>query len=129
MLRVVVAYTPRVAASVADIKSIIDLAIAETNESYTNSGVKINAELAYAYQVNYQESGSHDTDLRNFRTPNDSVMDEVHALRGRVQSGCLRAANRQPLVLWAGLSDPRGREHCVCRGSLHVRYWVLFISA
>jgi hypothetical protein len=81
VLRVVVAYTPRVAASVADIKSIIDLAIAETNESYTNSGVKINAELAYAYQVNYQESGSHDTDLRNFRTPNDSVMDEVHALR------------------------------------------------
>ncbi len=80
-LRILVAYTPRVAAAVQDINATIDLAISETNDGYERSGVKLRAELAYAYQVNYQESNSHDTDLANFRTPNDSIMDEVHALR------------------------------------------------
>src|ERR1700738_3333099 len=81
VLRILVAYTPRVAAAEADITSFINLAIAETNLSYANSHINIRAELAYAYQVNYQESGSHDTDLERFRNKNDSMMDEVHDLR------------------------------------------------
>lgn len=80
-LRVLIAYTPRVAATIADMKSFIDLALAETNEGYANSGVKVRAELAHAYVVNYQESGSQDRDLLNFRTRDDSIMDEVHSLR------------------------------------------------
>lgn len=80
-LRVLVAYTPRVAASVTDIDSLIKLAIAETNEGYSNSDVKLRAELAHAYRVNYQESGNQNMDLMNFRTRGDSIMDEVHTLR------------------------------------------------
>jgi hypothetical protein len=81
VLRILVAYTPRVAAGQGDINAFINLAIAETNLSYTNSHVNIRAELAYAYQVNYQESGSHDTDLDHFRNKDDLIMDEVHDLR------------------------------------------------
>ena len=81
VLRVLVAYTPRVAAAFIDVDSFINLAIAETNHSYTNSLINIRAELAYAHRVNYRESASHDTDLSNFRENNDSVMDEVHHLR------------------------------------------------
>ena len=80
-LRVLVAYTPKVAAAVHDVDAMIRLAVEETNLGYANSNINLRAELAYEYQVNYQESGSHDTDLMNFRTPNDSLMDEVHQLR------------------------------------------------
>jgi hypothetical protein len=80
-LRVLVAYTPKVAAAVPDVDSFINLAVAETNLSYTNSKIAIRAELAHAYKVNYQESGSHDTDVENFRNNSDSLMDEVHGLR------------------------------------------------
>ncbi|MEP6705913.1 MAG: M12 family metallo-peptidase [Pyrinomonadaceae bacterium] len=81
VLRVLVAYTPSVAAARPDINAFIDLAIAETNLSYTNSQVNIRAELAHAYQVSYQESSNQDSDLVLFRNNNDSVMDEVHNLR------------------------------------------------
>jgi hypothetical protein len=81
ILRILVAYTPKVAAGNPDVNALINLAIAETNLGYTNSQINIRAELAYAYQVNYQESTSHDTDLDNFRNNNDSIMDEVHDIR------------------------------------------------
>jgi peptidyl-Asp metalloendopeptidase len=85
-LRVLVAYTPRVAANIADMKSFIDLALAETNDGYANSGVKVRVELAHAQLVNYQESGSQDRDLLNFRTRGDSIMDEIHTLRDAHQA-------------------------------------------
>lgn len=81
VLRILVAYTPKVAASTSDINAFINLAVAETNLSYTNSQVNMRAELAYAYKVDYQESDSHDTDLSNFRSNTDSFMNEVHDLR------------------------------------------------
>lgn len=81
VLRVLVAYTPRVAAAVQDIDAVVRLAIDETNLSYTNSKVNFRAELAHTYQVSYQESGNQEADLRNFRTTNDSLMDEIHGLR------------------------------------------------
>jgi len=81
VLRVLVAYTPRVAAARPDILPFIDVAINETNTGYERSGVNLRAELAHAYQVDYQESDSQDQDLEKFRGANDSVMDEVHELR------------------------------------------------
>ena len=80
-LRILVAYTPKVATAFSDVNAFIDLAISETNLGYTNSKVNLRAELAYVHQVDYKESGSHDTDLDNFRTANDAMMDEVHQLR------------------------------------------------
>jgi hypothetical protein len=80
-LRVLVAYTPNVAAAYTDVGSLIDLAIAETNLSYTNSKVNIRAQLAHAYQVDYKESGNQDTDVANFLGREDSFMNEVHELR------------------------------------------------
>lgn len=80
-MRILVAYTPKVAAAFSDIDSFIGLAISETNLGYINSQVNIRAELAYAYQVDYKESGNQDTDLANFRNTRDSIMDEVHEFR------------------------------------------------
>lgn len=85
-LRVLVAYTPRVANSMIDIDSLIRLAVTETNQGYTNSHVKLQAETAYTLLVNYQESGNQHTDLVNFRSRGDSLMDEVHALRDTYQA-------------------------------------------
>jgi peptidyl-Asp metalloendopeptidase len=85
-LRILVAYTPRVATARPDIESFINLAIAETNLGYTNSHVNIRAELAHSCQVNYQESGNQESDLARFLSKNDSIMDEVHTLRDQYKA-------------------------------------------
>lgn len=80
-IRVLVAYTQGVAAKHADMTSFINLAMAETNQGYANSGIAITSELALATQVTYSETGDFDTDLARFRTKNDGYMDNVHSLR------------------------------------------------
>lgn len=81
VLNVLVAYTPAVAAAVTDVDGMIQLALAEENLSFRNSGVLLQARLVYSYKTNYVETGNFDTDLKRFREPGDGVMDEVHALR------------------------------------------------
>ncbi|MGH6935362.1 MAG: zinc-dependent metalloprotease family protein, partial [Methylocella sp.] len=81
VIRVLVAYTPAVAAAHSDIGSFVQLAVDESNTSYQNSQITPRLELAHSYQVNYTESGDFDTNLRRFRENNDGFMDEVHALR------------------------------------------------
>ncbi|MEK8030797.1 M12 family metallo-peptidase [Ideonella sp. DXS29W] len=64
---VLVAYTPSARASVADIKATIDLAVAESNQSYLNSGVNIQLRLVDSFELNYSESGkSYNTILNDF---------------------------------------------------------------
>lgn len=80
-IRVLVAYTPSVAAKHANMASFIDLAMAETAQGYTNSGVNITLELATTLQVSYTETGNFDTDLTRFRGTSDGYMDNVHTVR------------------------------------------------
>ncbi|MBI2381733.1 MAG: hypothetical protein HYV16_13360 [Gammaproteobacteria bacterium] len=79
--RILVAYTPAVAAKHGNMGSFINLAIAETNQGYGNSGVNITAELAASVQVSYTETGNFDTDLSRFRGTSDGYMDNIHTLR------------------------------------------------
>jgi hypothetical protein len=80
---VLVVYTPASMARYGTdgIRSLINLAIAETNQAYLNSGVATRLRLAGTALVNYTESGSMQTDLSRVTSPTDGYMDEVHALR------------------------------------------------
>lgn len=80
-IRVLVNYTPAAAAASANISSLIDLAVAESNTGYTNSGVSITLQLAAKAQTSYTESGDFNTDLTRYRSTSDGYMDEIHATR------------------------------------------------
>jgi len=64
---VLVAYTPAAKSSVSDIDATIQLAVAEANQSYANSGINITLNLVDSFQVNYSEAGkTYDTILADF---------------------------------------------------------------
>ncbi|NVJ50671.1 MAG: pre-peptidase C-terminal domain-containing protein [Gammaproteobacteria bacterium] len=79
-IRILVGYTTAAKNAVSDIQGLIELAVAETNTGYSNSGVNATMTLAHTYELNYNES-NFSTDLAYFRNPNDGVMDEVHGKR------------------------------------------------
>ena len=79
-IKVLVAYTSAANSAVSDMQGLIELAVAETNTGYSNSGVDATMTLVHTYQVSYNES-NFNTDLSYFRNNNDGVMDEVHGKR------------------------------------------------
>jgi hypothetical protein len=83
-IRVMVHYTPSAASASGNISSLIDLAVAESNQGYTNSGVLIDLFLATKAQVSYTESGSFSTDLSRYRGTSDGYMDSIHTTRNSV---------------------------------------------
>jgi hypothetical protein len=60
---------------------LIDLAIAETNQSYQNSLITQRLNLVHREEVSYTESGDIDTDLGRLTNSSDGYMDNVHTLR------------------------------------------------
>jgi hypothetical protein len=83
-IRVMVHYTPSAASASGNISALIDLAVAESNTGYTNSGVLIDLFLATKAQVSYTESGSFSTDLSRYRGTTDGYMDSIHTTRNSV---------------------------------------------
>ncbi|MES1245900.1 MAG: M12 family metallo-peptidase [Acidobacteriota bacterium] len=83
-IRVMVHYTPSAASASGNISSLIDLAVAESNQGYTNSGVLIDLFLATKAQVSYTESSSFSTDLSRYRGTSDGYMDSIHTTRNSV---------------------------------------------
>jgi hypothetical protein len=66
-ISVLVAYTTAARTAVFDIAATIQLAVAEANQSYQNSGINIKLNLADSFEVSYSESGkSFDTILSDF---------------------------------------------------------------
>jgi hypothetical protein len=80
-IRVMVNYTAAAAAASGDINGLIDLAVAETNQGYDNSGVQIDLILANKSQVTYTETGIDSTDLARYRGTSDGYMDSIHSTR------------------------------------------------
>lgn len=78
---VLVVYTPAAASAAGNIDTVIQLAIDETNDSYTNSDISTSVNLAHKESVMYTESGSFATDLSRLRATNDGYMDGVHDVR------------------------------------------------
>ncbi len=76
----VAATTDAISSYGGDMRALVDLAIAETNQGYVNSGVDIKMELANYRTVDYNSVG-FDTDLKRFRNTNDGFFDDIHASR------------------------------------------------
>lgn len=81
VIRVMVNYTPTVAAQSGDVSGLIALAVAESNQGYSNSAVTITMQLASTSQVSYSETGNFDTDLARYRGTSDGYMDSIHSQR------------------------------------------------
>jgi hypothetical protein len=84
VIRVMVHYTSSAASASGNIGALIDLAVAESNQGYTNSGVSITMQLATKAQVTYTQSGSFSTDLSRYRGTADGYMDSIHTTRNSV---------------------------------------------
>ncbi len=83
---VLVAWTPAARSAVggtSSIQALIDLAVLETNTSYSNAQVSMQLRLVYSDEVTYTESGSMSTDLSRLRNTSDGIMDVVHTWRNQ----------------------------------------------
>ncbi len=83
LIDVLVVYTPASRARYGEsgINALIDLAIAETNQAYTNSQIGTQLRLVYRGEINYVETPLMDIDLGRLQNANDGYLDEVHGLR------------------------------------------------
>ena len=77
----VVATNAAVTAYGGNMQSLVQLAVAESNQGYVNSNVGITMQLAGYETTSYTESGSFDTDLARFRGTSDGYMDSIHTSR------------------------------------------------
>jgi hypothetical protein len=107
VIRVMVHYTAAAASASGNISSLIDLAVAESNQGYTNSGVTITLQLATKAQVTYTESGNFTTDLSRYRGTADGYMDSIHTTRNSVTAdvGVLLINNTQYCGLASGIGS------------------------
>ena len=82
---ILVVYTPSArekAGGTTAIENLIDLAVVETNQSYSNSGISQRLTLQEAQEVAYSEAGfSWPTTLSRLAGTSDGYMDGVHGLR------------------------------------------------
>ena len=86
---VAVVYTEAARASAggtAAMEALVDLLVAETNRGYEESGVRHRVALVNRSLVDYAETGNTLLDLDRLADPSDGYMDEVHALRERVEA-------------------------------------------
>ena len=84
-INLIVAYTKKAASHYTDIvKDMIDVAIAQTNQSFRDSGIdNVHVKLVHAYETDYVEKGSHFDHVYRFRNKGDGYMDEIHDLRAK----------------------------------------------
>ncbi len=81
---VMLIYTPQARAAqggTAAMEALIDLALAETNQAYAQSGVLQRVRLVARHEVAYTESASIITDLARLTLTSDGWLDQVPALR------------------------------------------------
>jgi hypothetical protein len=84
IIDVLVLYTPRArsaSGSTTAIRNLINLAVAETNTSYLNSGITQRIRLVNAQEIAYTESSSMGSDLSYLQDSTDAYMNQVHSLR------------------------------------------------
>lgn len=84
VVRVMVVATQSAANASGDIAGLVNLAVAETNQGYANSGVNVSLQLAGRYTTTYVESGNFNTDLSRFTGTADGYMDNYHATRNSI---------------------------------------------
>ena len=84
---VMVLYTPsaRNAASgfAGGIQGLLNLAVAESNQAYTQSGIGFQVNLVHMAEVSYSESGDMGQDLERITGTSEGYLDDIHALRNQ----------------------------------------------
>jgi hypothetical protein len=84
VIDVLVVYTPNARSAeggTSAMNNLVDLAVAETNQSYSNSGVNFQLNLVYKGEVSYTESSNFSTNLSRLTSKTDGYIDNVHSLR------------------------------------------------
>jgi hypothetical protein len=81
IIDVMVVYTDDVANASVNISAEIQLAIAETNASYSNSGIHQRLRLVHTAEVIYPETGDMNADLYCITSKRDGCLDNMHSLR------------------------------------------------
>ena len=71
----------RGAASEAELRADIDLAVATTNQAFSNSGVHTRLRQVHTGPIDYEDSGDISADLDRLTKPSDGFMDGVHSIR------------------------------------------------
>lgn len=86
-IEVLVLFTPEAAKFSSDPLSLdATSVIEEANKSLINSEIRARFNLASADLIEYQESGSQDTDLQRLIALNDGYLDDAHTLRDKVSA-------------------------------------------
>ena len=108
IIDVLVIYTPSATAKAGGANAIqqqVQLAVAETNQGYSNSGVIQRIRLVNQQEVQYSETGDSSQDLARLVSPNDGYLDVAQRLRelysadlvslwvGRLSDSCGQAAD------------------------------------
>lgn len=88
LIDVLVAYTQDVSNASGNIAAEIQLAIDETNTSYSNSGINQRVRLVHSVQVAYDETGNLLTDRNRLKDPGDNFpeLDALHSMRDTYQA-------------------------------------------
>jgi hypothetical protein len=84
IIDVMILYTPEArdaAGGQAAIEALINQRVSEMNTANAPSQVAFQWRLAHAMLIDYNESGSIETDLKALQNPTDGVLDGVHAAR------------------------------------------------
>jgi regulation of enolase protein 1 (concanavalin A-like superfamily) len=95
--------------SLASLLAKIDLAVAEANEVYDSSDVKVRMRLVYRGPVVYKETGNISKDLSNLRNTTDKFMTEVHAIRDSVGADIVTLLTEGGSKKYAGLGYVLGQ--------------------
>ena len=124
-IRVMVVITSSAQTASGDASGLINLAIAETNQGYTNSGVEISMVKAGAYSTTYRESGSFSTDLSRFRGTTDGYMDSFHATRNSVAADVMMLIinNSSSCGLASGIGSTASTAFAVAHWSCSTGYY------
>ena len=107
VIRVMVHWTSSAASASGNISALVDLAVAEANQGYTNSGVLIDLILAHKGVISYTQSGSFSTDLSRYRGTSDGYMESIHTTRNSVAAdvGLLVINNSSSSGLASGIGS------------------------
>ncbi len=125
VIRVMVHATTAAINASGNMSSLIDLAVAEANQSYANSGVSITLQLAGKYSIAYTESGSFSTDLSRYRGTSDGYMDSIHSTRNSISAdvGVLIINNSSSCGLASGIGSSASTAFAAAHWSCATGYY------
>lgn len=118
-IRVLVMYTAEAATIVSDMKNKVYAEINNGNNSFINSNVNAEFELAYLGQTTDSETGKTFSELLyNYRDTNDGFVDEVHDLRQRYAADvCVLLVKNSEYCGYAFIGSSYGNAFSVVHAS------------